>query len=128
MKKYLSGLSAFVLAMMLVVSLTACGGGSSATSAVEGTWELSSMELNGVTVEKEEISQLAGNFSMTLEFNSGDKAIVTSAGIRAEGKYTLDGSKLTVTDSATTIDFEYDGTNIAMIEPTTGGKLIFAKQ
>ena len=93
MKKTLS----ILLAMLLLLSLTACG-----SDPNEGVYEAKSAELGGISINVEKVFK--GGFSV--ELKSGGKAVLRMSGEEYNVKWSLDGTafKLTASDS------EYTGT------------------
>lgn len=118
MKRALSLL--MLLAMM--VSLVACGGGGD-TSEAAGTYNLTKMDANGVTVDIKELSgqsgvevkislilEEGGNFTLDMGALSGEEAI--SGTWEAKGsdlKLTSEGDEVTATLDGTTVTMEEDG-------------------
>ena len=116
------------LAATLVLALAACGGsGGDADDPNLGTYKLQSMM--GFTLseyaEMMEITEEEAADSMTLELKSGGKATFTTDGDPSNGEWSVDGDKLTISDSQDTLEGTIsDGVITLNIE---GVELVLAK-
>ena len=120
--KKTSKLLSLLLALSLVLSLAACGGGSDTTDLTGTTWVLSGGSQGGVTVDKETLESTFGG-EMTYTFEADGKVTLSLAGVTVEGTWTqdgntvnldmqgdsgtmtLDGDKLTIEESGVTVEF-----------------------
>ena len=119
-----------VVAIIMVLSLVACGGGKNAD--VAGTYKMTSMEAAGVTMDIAQLAEAAGmdadlfklelkedgNFEMSMFDGAGTESVSgtwkadgNTVTMTAEGedlKATVDGNKLTVEES-------YEGQTMKMV-------------
>lgn len=115
------------LALAMVVSLAACGGGG---SNVAGTYNLTEMNAGGISMNIEEISSMAGmDVSIVLNLKSdGNFSLDMSAIDSSEslsGTWTADGNTLSLTSDGSTITGSIDGGTIVLEE--SGQTLTFEK-
>lgn len=114
------------LALAMVVSLAACGGGGN----VAGTYNLTEMNAGGISMNIEDISSMAGmDVSIVLNLKSdGNFSLDMSAIDSSEslsGTWTADGSTLSLTSDGSTITGSIDGGTIVLEE--SGQTLTFEK-
>lgn len=122
--KKTSKLLSLLLALTLVLSLAACGGGggSETTDLTGTTWVLSGGSQGDTTVDKETLEGMFGG-EMTYAFEADGKVTLSLAGVSVEGTWsqdgnnvtldiqgdtgtmTLDGDKLTIEESGVTVEF-----------------------
>lgn len=97
MKKTTSKLLSLLLALTLVLSLAACGGGgSSETTDLTGTtWALSGGSQGDTEVDKATLEGLLGG-EMTYSFEADGKLVMALNGVEVEGTWSQDGSTVTV--------------------------------
>lgn len=121
-----------LLALAMIVSLAACGGGGSSAA---GTYKLTEMNAGGISMDLEELASTAGvDMSILLELKmdgtfsldmggqdmSGLTDGVSLAGTwKASGSdliFTMDGEDLTVPFDGKTIVMEQDGTSLTFVK------------
>ena len=97
---------ALLLALMMVLSLTACGGNK---DALAGTWS----------------ADLGDDGVITWMFDGKGKCTMENAYLKQKGTYTIDGDQLTVMLEAwsepSTYTFSVDGSSLTMNENTGYG-------
>jgi hypothetical protein len=111
------------LLLFLIMTIVLIGCSNSQT--LNGTYEITSMEQDGVKVSKEALSKYGAN--MTLTFSGTDKVVgkITSGDTSdgGEGTYKLDGEKLFLTFEGETkeaklrdgiIYLEFEGANLVL--------------
>ena len=100
MKKWIK-MSALLLALVMILGLTACGGSKDALS---GTWS----------------AELGEDGVITWTFNGKGKCTMGNAYMKQNGTYTVDGDQLTVTleswSEPSTYTFSLDGNSLTMNE------------
>ena len=100
MKKWIK-MSALLLALVMILGLTACGGSKDALS---GTWS----------------AELGEDGVITWTFNGKGKCTMENAYMKQNGTYTVDGDQLTVTleswSEPSTYTFSLDGNSLTMNE------------
>lgn len=114
-----------LLAMM--VSLVACGGDSSAA----GTYHLTEMNVNGVSVDLKELSGQSGveiKIDLVLEEDGNFSLDMGALGVSQSmsGTWKADGNTLTLTSDGEDVPATLDGTKITLEED--GQMLIFQKE
>ena len=109
---------ALLLALAMVVSLAACGGGSP-----EGTYHLTKISAEGLDMDIQQLAQMAGmDVDITLELKS-DKTFVLEAGAAglgesAEGTWSNDNG-LTLTAEGASISAKLEGSTIILEQDGT---------
>ena len=105
-----------LLALAMIVSLAACGGGGSSAA---GTYKLTEMNAGGISMDLEELASTAG-VDMGGQDMSGLTDGVSLAGTwKASGSdliFTMDGEDLTVPFDGKTIVMEQDGTSLTFVK------------
>ena len=105
MKKWIK-MSALLLALVMILGLTACGGSKDALS---GTWS----------------AELGEDGVITWTFNGKGKCTMENAYMKQNGTYTVDGDQLTVTleswSEPSTYTFSLDGNSLTMNEKSGYG-------
>jgi hypothetical protein len=116
-----------LLAVVLVLAFTACGGGGDegGDAGVVGEWKLTSAEAGGQTLGED----MLGSFQYSFTFGDDGKASVSAMGQSYDGvAYKLDGDTVTFDDpSVQAITLKLDGGKLVFEEATTGTKLFFEK-
>lgn len=107
----------FLMALMMVLGLAACGGGSGKSAA--GIYKVTKMSSDGIEMTTEEISELFGTeVKMTLELKD-DNSFVLDLGIMGDGEtgsgtWKLDGDSLTLSADGEDITTTFDGKTIVL--------------
>lgn len=115
------------LALAMVVSLAACGGGG---SDVAGTYNLTEMNAGGVSMNIDELSSMAGvDVKITLNLKSDGNFSLDMSAIDASqslsGTWTADGNTLSITADGATTTGTIDGGTIVLEE--NGQTMTFEK-
>ena len=118
----------FLMALAMIVSLAACGGGSKGPA---GTYKLTSMNTDGLEMSVEEMSALFGmDIEMTLQLKDNN-SFTLDMGILSEGESTsgtwkMDGDSLILSADGEELPVTYDGKTIVM--GVEGDTLTFQKK
>ncbi|MGN8968836.1 hypothetical protein [Intestinimonas sp. HCP28S3_D6] len=125
--KKTSKLLSLLLALTLVLSLAACGGGSgSETTDLTGTtWVLSGGSQGDTTVDKETLEGMFGG-EMTYAFEADGKVTLSLAGVSVEGTWSQDGNSVTVDIQGDTGTMTLDGDKLTIEE--SGVTVEFSKK
>lgn len=117
---------AMTLFMALVLSLTlaACGGGKS-DGLAGTTWALSSGSQGDVTLDKDTLEGLLGG-EMTFNFEKDGKVTFAMSGMEAEGTWSQDGNTITIESEGQSMSMTLDGDKITMEQ--SGVTLEFTKK
>ena len=119
MKKFL----ALTLALVMALSLVACGGG--APASMKGTsWSVSKVSANGMEIEGEMLASMG--FEITINFTSDSEYTMEALGESIDGTYTLSGNTLTLTVGSDSQDCTLSGNSFTMEED--GSKVVFTKK
>ena len=128
MKKVMASLLA---TFMVIVVMVGCSGGNSDSKYV-GTWKTSEVSAAGQTFTIEEFNELAGDSltnqaDLTIVLNgNGSCEVKNAAGTSGTGKWTEGEGKITIKDSASTIELtEEDG---LLVMEQSGTTFKFKKQ
>lgn len=114
------------LALAMVVSLAACGGGDSGPA---GTYKLTQMNAGGISMDLEELASSAGtdmsilmelktDGTFSLDMSNLDLGLSLVGSWKASGSdllFTLDGEDLTVPFDGKTLVMEQDGTTLTFV-------------
>lgn len=121
----------FLMALMMVLGLAACGGGGGASAA--GVYKITKMSSEGIEMTTEEMSELFGmEVDMTLELKDDNTFVLDLGFLMGEGEegtsgtWELDGDSLTLSAYGEDITTTYDGKTIVLEEGTE--ILTFEKQ
>lgn len=121
----------FLMALMMVLGLAACGGGGGESAA--GVYKITKMSSEGIEMTTEEMSELFGmEVDMTLELKDDNTFVLDLGFLAAEGEegnsgtWKLDGDALTLSADGEDITTTYDGKTIVLEEGTE--ILTFEKQ
>lgn len=117
-----------VMALAMVLSLAACGGGSggSGGSGLAGsTWVLSGGSQEGVTVNQDALESVLGG-SMTCTFEEDGTVVVELAGVSVEGTWTQDGNTVELDIQGEIDTMTLDGDTLSMEE--SGVLMEFTRQ
>ena len=101
MRSKMTKLLSLAMALVLALSLTACGG-SGGNDLAGTTWALSSGSQGGVTIDQDTLESLFGG-SMTYTFEEDGTVVLAIQG--DTGTMTLDGDTLTMEESGVTVEF-----------------------
>ena len=125
--KKTSKLLSLLLALTLVLSLAACGGGSgSETNDLTGTtWVLSGGSQGDTTVDKETLEDMFDG-EMTYAFEADGKVTLSLAGVSVEGTWSQDGNSVTVDIQGDTGTMTLDGDKLTIEE--SGVTVEFSKK
>lgn len=96
-------ISLMLVVLLLSVGLIACGGNETEKSVV-GTYAGDKYFYAG------DPDNLLDNTDFTIELKSGGKAVCTREGTSYNGKWTMDGENITVTESLLIFENTYTGT------------------
>ena len=119
MKKVMASLLA---TLMVIVVMVGCSGGNSDSKYV-GTWKTSEVSAAGQTFTIEEFNELAGDSVLN---GNGSCEVKNAAGTSGTGKWTEGEGKITIKDSASTIELtEEDG---LLVMEQSGTTFKFKKQ
>ena len=120
----------FLMALMMVLGLAACGGGSESAA---GTYKMTKMSSEGIEMTAEEMTELFGmEVEMTLELKADNTFVLDMGFLMAEGEegasgtWKLDGDALILSADGEDITTTYDGKTIVLEEGTE--ILTFEKQ
>ena len=115
------------LALAMIVSLAACGGGSGPA----GSYKMTKMNAGGIEMNIDDIAAMAGvDVSVTLELKEdGNFSLDMSAlgtGESVSGTWTADGNNLTLTSEGSDVSATLNGKTLVMEQD--GQSLTFEKQ
>lgn len=120
----------FLMALMMVLGLAACGGGGESAA---GVYKITKMSSEGIEMTTEEMSELFGmEVDMTLELKEDNTFVLDLGFLMAEGEegtsgtWKLEGDTLTLSADGEDITTTYDGKTIVLEEGTE--ILTFEKQ
>lgn len=125
MKKRLSLLMTILFTLCLV--LIGCNGGKR-TASVEGTWKIVSAteESSGLLLEGDQLKEY-GMADFTFEFdNKGKVTVKMSEDDSEQGLYSVEDKTVKITQGATEISGEVDGTKMTIEE--SGLTIVLEKQ
>ena len=117
----------FLMAMAMIVSLTACGG----NKGPAGTYKLTTMKSDGLEMNVEELAALFEmDIQVTLQLKD-DNSFTLDMGILSEGENTsgtwkMDGDSLILSVDGEELPVTYDGKTIVM--DMDGESLTFQKK
>ena len=116
------------LALAMIVSLAACGGGSSGPA---GSYKMTKMNAGGIEMNIDDIAAMTGvDVSVTLELKEdGNFSLDMSAlgtGESVSGTWTADGNNLTLTSEGSDVSATLNGKTLVMEQD--GQSLTFEKQ
>lgn len=116
------------LALAMIVSLAACGGGGSSAA---GSYKLTEMNAAGVSMKLDELASMAGmEINIVLELkDDGNFALDMSALGQSEslsGTWKADGNNLVLSAEGEDLPVTFDGKTIVMEQD--GQSLTFEKQ
>ena len=121
----------FLMALMMVLGLAACGDGGGASAA--GVYKVTKMSSEGIEMTTEEMAELFGmEVEMTLELKDDNTFVLDMGFLMAEGEegasgtWELEGDTLTLSADGEDIMTTYDGKTIVLEEGTE--ILTFEKQ
>ena len=106
----------FLMALAMIVSLAACGGGSKGPA---GTYKLTQINSGGEEMSVKDLADLFGmEIDMTLELKD-DKSFTWDMGLWSEGEsasgtWKMDGDSLVLSAEGEDLPVTYDGKTIAM--------------
>lgn len=105
-----------LMALILMLSLAACGGGD--TSAA-GTYKLTSMDLEGMSMDIKQLEELSGvKMNITLELKkNGDFTLDMAALDESDslsGTWKADGNNLTLTSDGEDVTGTLDGKTLVL--------------
>lgn len=126
----------FLMVLAMVVSLAACGGGdgdggSSGGNSPVGTYQMTSMNSDGMEMTAEDLTALFGtDVEITLEIKD-DNSFTLDLGFLVEdesvsGTWAMEGDSLKLSAEGDSISVTYDGKTIVM--DVDGEILTFEKQ
>ena len=115
------------LALAMIVSLAACGGGGSGPA---GSYKMTKMNAGGIEMNIEELSSMAGmDVKITLNLKSDGNFSLDMSAIDANqslsGTWTADGNTLSITADGVTTTGTIDGGTIVLEE--NGQTMTFEK-
>lgn len=114
-----------VMALAMVLSLAACGGGSGGSGLAGSTWVLSGGSQEGVTVNQDALESVLGG-SMTCTFEEDGTVVVELAGVSVEGTWTQDGNTVELDIQGEIDTMTLDGDTLSMEE--SGVLMEFTRQ
>lgn len=123
----------FLMVLAMVISLAACGGGggSGGGNSPAGTYQMTSMNSDGMEMTAEDLTAMFGTeVKMTLEIKD-DNSFVLDLGFLVEeesvsGTWEMDGDNLKLSAGGDSISVTYDGKTIVM--DMDGEVITFEKQ
>lgn len=123
----------FLMVLAMVISLAACGGGggSGGGNSPAGTYQMTSMNSDGMEMTAEDLAAMFGTeVKMTLEIKD-DNSFVLDLGFLVEeesvsGTWEMDGDNLKLSAGGDSISVTYDGKTIVM--DMDGEVITFEKQ
>ena len=124
MRSKMTKLLSLAMALVLTLSLTACGG-SGGNDLAGTTWALSSGSQGGVTIDQDTLESRFGG-SMTYTFEEDGTVVLALGGVSVEGTWTLDGSTVSLDIQGDTGTMTLDGDTLTMEE--SGVTVEFTKQ
>ncbi len=119
-------LLALVLVMMLVItSLTACGGGK---DAIVGHWEMSTISMMGTEMNVNEFLSTLGmdELEMNMDIESNGDLKMNFMGDEATGTWKADGSSFILTIDGDDAEVKMDGGKLVL--ELEGEKMTFEKK
>lgn len=121
----------FLMVLMMVLGLAACGGGDGKNAA--GVYKVTKISSDGIEMTTEEMAELFGmEVEMTLELKDDNTFVLDMGFLMAEGEegasgtWKLEGDTLTLSADGEDITTTYDGKTIVLEEGTE--ILTFEKQ
>ena len=114
--------------LMLTILLAGCGADKTQTTDVIGTWELTSVKLNGMTYVDADI---LGDYDYTFTFTDDGSATATVMGVSYTTTYTVKDGWVTFAHAdLASIRLEMEGDNLTMELTKTGigGGLVFTRK
>ena len=120
MKKVVSISAVILLIAVCLIVLTGCG-----ATKMEGKYELVAVNADGVSMEGEGLAA-AGLAGMYFEFTSDTDFKMGFMGESEEGKYTVDGDKITLTINEEDVTGTIDGKKFTIEQD--GAKMTFEKK
>lgn len=123
----------FLMVLAMAISLAACGGGGSSDggNSPVGTYQMTSMNSDGMEMTTEDLTALFGmDVEITLEIKD-DNSFILDLGFLVEdenvsGTWEMDGDSLKLSAEGDSISVTYDGKTIVM--DVDGEILTFEKQ
>lgn len=117
-----------LMVLALMVGLVACGGGK--TNAA-GTYNLTKMDMNGVSVDLDQLTEEAGvevKITLVLKEDGNFSLDMGTLGVSESlsGTWKADGNNLTLTSEGTDVPATLDGTTITMSQD--GQTMTFEKE
>ena len=113
----------FLMTLMIVLGLAACGDGGGASAA--GVYKVTKISSDGIEMTTEEMAELFGmEVEMTLELKDDNTFVLDMGFLMAEGEegasgtWKLDGDTLTLSADGEDIMTTYDGKTIVLEEGT----------
>ncbi|MDR1422450.1 MAG: hypothetical protein LBI64_06270 [Coriobacteriales bacterium] len=120
-KRFLAVVLALFAALALSLGLVACGGSSSGEGSFVGTYNLSSMTMQGITVEGSELNAaleaMGGADGNKLEVLDGQNLRMTFTGQAIELPYTVHGNVLNCSDASGSFDLVFEGDKVTWDVP-----------
>lgn len=104
---------AMLMALVLVFSLTACGGSKDTTDLTGTTWALSGGSQDGVTVDKATLESVLGG-EMAYSFEAEGKVTLSLSGASVEGTWSQDGNKVSLDIQGDTGTMTIDGDKLIL--------------
>lgn len=99
-------LSCILLAVLMLLSLTACGGTGNTDSDYLGVWVVTNMEMFGMNFTAKDLASTGGGISFDLQKDG--KAIIKmdngSGEDQTEGEWGRNGNNIVITDSSGSLD------------------------
>ena len=103
---------AILLSLLLVLSLTACGGGSASTDPNAGLYTASTVEMLGVEIDAAD----AFTSGFTIELKDKGRCALVVDGKKANGKWTLEGTTFTLDGGGIKCEGTLEGGVITLVD------------
>lgn len=125
MKRTNKVIAALAAVMMVMLMVAGCGNSGADKASVAGTWKLTSIEAQEMTLTSEMLGSV-GMDNMTMEFDESGTVKLGLGGQTVEAQWTMNGDAVEITAEGDTIAAQLEDGKLVM--EADGTKLVFEKQ